>query len=116
MSIKIKRVYDEPDKTDGTRILVDRLWPRGLTKAKADVDLWLKDIAPTTELRKWYGHDPEKWTEFKKRYREELKKNPQPVALLKREVEEGPVTLVYGARDEEHNEALVLQKLLKPKA
>jgi uncharacterized protein YeaO (DUF488 family) len=112
MRIKIKRVYEQPDKEDGTRILVDRLWPRGLTKAKASVDLWLKDIAPSTELRKWFGHDPDKWAEFKTRYRAELRENDEQVALLKREIDKGAVTLVYGAKDEEHNEALLLQELL----
>jgi uncharacterized protein YeaO (DUF488 family) len=112
MHINIKRVYDKPDKADGTRILVDRLWPRGLTKAKAKVDLWLKEIAPSTELRKWFGHESDKWAEFKKRYHAELKKNAEPVALLKEEIKKGAVTLVYGAKDKENNEAVVLQKLL----
>ncbi len=112
MNIKIKRVYERPDKEDGTRILVDRLWPRGMTKAKASVDLWLKELAPSTELRKWFGHDPAKWTEFKTRYRAELKENDEQVALLKSEIAKGPVTLVYGAKDEEHNEAVVLQEFL----
>jgi uncharacterized protein YeaO (DUF488 family) len=112
MCIKIKRVYERPDKEDGARILVDRLWPRGLTKAKASVDLWLKGIAPSTELRKWFGHDPDKWAEFKTRYRAELRENDEQVALLKREIDKGAVTLVYGAKDEEHNEALLLQELL----
>jgi len=113
MNIKIKRVYERPSEEDGMRILVDRLWPRGLTKAKASVDLWLKDIAPSTELRKWFGHDPGKWTEFKTRYRAELKKNGDRVALLKSKVQEGKVTLIYGAKDEEHNEAVVLQAFLR---
>jgi uncharacterized protein YeaO (DUF488 family) len=112
MSTKIKRVYELPDKEDGVRILVDRLWPRGLTKAKASVDLWLKDVAPSTELRKWFGHDPAKWTEFKTRYRAELRENDEQVKLLKGEIAKGMVTLVYGARDEEHNEAVVLQEFL----
>jgi len=111
MKIKIKRVYEKPDKEDGFRILVDRLWPHGLTKEKASVDLWLKDIAPSTELRKWFGHDPEKWKEFRKRYNEELKKNEEQVSLLKDQIKKGTVTLVYGAKDEEHNEALVLKEL-----
>jgi uncharacterized protein YeaO (DUF488 family) len=111
MKIKIKRVYEKPDKEDGVRILVDRLWPRGLTKEKASIDLWLKDIAPSTELRKWFGHDPEKWKEFGKRYRDELKKNEEQVSLLKAQMKNGTVTLVYGAKDEEHNEALVLKEL-----
>jgi len=112
MKAHIKRVYDSPEKSDGTRILVDRLWPRGLSKAKARVDLWLKDIAPSTELRKWFGHDPGKWAEFEKRYRAELEGNGEPVALLKSATKKGPVTLVYGAKDEAHNEAVVLQELL----
>jgi uncharacterized protein YeaO (DUF488 family) len=111
MEIKIKRVYEKPEKDDGIRILVDRLWPRGLTKEKAGIDLWLKDIAPSSELRKWFGHDPEKWKEFRKRYNEELKKNEEQVSLLKDQIKKGKVTLVYGAKDEEHNEALVLKEL-----
>jgi uncharacterized protein YeaO (DUF488 family) len=112
MTVKIKRVYETPDANDGKRILVDRLWPRGLTKEKADVDLWLKDIAPTTDLRKWFSHDPAKWEEFKKRYFDELKNNKEPVSLLKNEIKKGPVTLIYGAKDEVHNEALVLKNML----
>lgn len=112
MNIKIKRVYEKPDKEDGVRILVDRLWPRGLTKEKASVDLWLKDVAPSTALRKWFGHDPSKWEEFKKRYLRELKENDEPVSLLKQEVKKGAATLVYGARDAEHNEAVVLRDFL----
>lgn len=112
MTVKIKRVYEAPDANDGKRILVDRLWPRGLTKEKADVDLWLKDIAPTTDLRKWFSHDPAKWEEFKERYFDELKNNKEPVSLLKNEIKKGPVTLIYGAKDEVHNEALVLKNML----
>jgi uncharacterized protein YeaO (DUF488 family) len=111
MTIKLKRVYEQPDTKDGERVLVDRLWPRGLTKEKARVDLWLKEIAPSTELRRWFGHDPAKWMEFKRRYRAELKGNKEQVARLKDEMEKGPVTLLYGARDEEHNEAVVLLEL-----
>lgn len=110
MEIKIKRVYEKPSKGDGYRILVDRLWPRGLTKEKASIDLWLKEIAPTTALRKWFGHDPGKWKEFQKRYHQELKNNKDQVLLLKGQIKKGKVTLVYGAKDEEHNEALVLKK------
>lgn len=112
MKINIKRVYEKSSKADGKRILVDRLWPRGLTKEKADIDLWLKDIAPTTALRKWFGHDPDKWKEFQKRYHLELKKNKEQVSLLNEEIKKGEVTLVYGARDEEHNEARVLKEWL----
>jgi len=113
MNIRIKRVYEPSEKEDGTRILVDRLWPRGLTKAKADVHLWLKEIAPSTELRKWFGHDADKWVEFKTRYRAELKGNDGQVALLKEKIKKGVVTLVYGAKDEAHNEAVVLQEFLR---
>ena len=112
MTIKIKRVYEQPDKDDGVRILVDRLWPRGLTKEKAAVDLWLKEIAPSTELRKWFGHDPEKWTSFRRRYETELRHNGDLLKLLKQKAREGTVTLVYGARDQKHNEALVLKQFL----
>lgn len=111
--MKVKRVYLPPEKTDGIRILVDRLWPRGLTKEKAAVDVWLKDIAPSTELRKWFAHDPAKWKEFKKRYHSELKNNKEQVAVLKEQLKRGPVTLLYGARDEEHNEAIVLKEWMK---
>ncbi len=111
--VKLKRVYETPAKEDGTRILVDRLWPRGLTKEKAQVDLWLKEIAPSTELRKWFAHDPAKWAEFQTRYKAELKNNPEQVALLKKEVAKGTATLVYGAKDEGHNEAIVLLKLVQ---
>jgi uncharacterized protein YeaO (DUF488 family) len=110
MKLKIKRVYEKPAEDDGKRILVDRLWPRGLTKEKAAVDLWLKEIAPSTELRKWFSHDPENWKEFQKRYHQELKKNKEHVSILKEQLRKGVVTLVYGARDEEHNEALVLKE------
>jgi uncharacterized protein YeaO (DUF488 family) len=91
---------------------VDRLWPRGLTKEKARVDLWLKDVAPSTELRKWFAHDPAKWAEFRSRYLDELKKDKEQLSLLRQEAAKGAVTLVYGAKDEQHNEAAVLQKLL----
>ena len=110
MNVRIKRVYDPPDSKDGKRILVDRLWPRGLTKEKASVDLWLKEISPSPELRKWFDHDPAKWEEFQKRYLAELKANPDAVGRLKEEFEKGPVTLVYGARDEERNSAALIQK------
>ena len=110
MKIRIKRVYEQPDKHDGRRILVDRLWPRGLTKGKASVDLWLKDIAPSTALRKWFGHDPDKWEAFKERYLAELKNNSEQIRLLKHELDKGDVTLVYGAKDKEHNEAVVIQE------
>lgn len=115
MRLEIKRVYEEPGSADGMRILVDRLWPRGLSKEKARVDIWLKDIAPSTELRKWFSHDPNKWTEFQARYRKELKSKADLLAVLKEKTAKGPVTLLYGAKDEVHNEAVVLQALLQSK-
>lgn len=110
--VLLKRVYETPSRQDGLRVLVDRLWPRGLTKERAAVDVWAKDIAPSTELRKWFGHDPDKWKQFQTRYRSELRTNKAAVDELKQQIKGKTVTLVYGARDEEHNEAVVLQKVL----
>ena len=115
MKVEIKRVYADPDRADGTRILVDRLGPRGLSKERARVDLWLKDIAPSTELRKWFSHDPSKWTEFQARYRQELKSEADLLDVLKKKAAKGPITLLYGAKDEVHNEAVVLRSLLQSK-
>lgn len=115
MTIKIKRVYEQPSDSDGGRILVDRLWPRGLTKEKAHVDLWLKEIAPSTELRQWFGHDPERWKGFRERYKKELRHNKDLIEMLTTKAREGTITLLYGARDEKHNEALVLKKFLERK-
>jgi uncharacterized protein YeaO (DUF488 family) len=112
MQVKIKRVYEEPGADDGVRILVDRLWPRGLTKVRAKVDLWLRGIAPSTELRKWFNHDPVKWEEFQRRYHVELQNNSDQLALLSLEAKKGPVTLLFAAKDEVRNEAVVLQQLL----
>ena len=112
MKISIKRVYEPPAKEDGKRILVDRLWPRGLTKEKAAIDLWLKDIAPSAALRKWFAHDPGKWQEFQKRYHKELKENKGAVSIVKEEAKNKTVTLVYGAKDEVHNDAVVLKEFL----
>jgi uncharacterized protein YeaO (DUF488 family) len=111
--IQLKRVYEEPSRKDGVRILVDRLWPRGLTKERAAVKLWLKDVAPSTELRKGFGHDPAKWKQFQVRYRKELREKKDALELLKQKSDEHIVTLLYGARDEEHNEALVLKSVLE---
>ncbi|MGA2255410.1 MAG: DUF488 domain-containing protein [Thermoguttaceae bacterium] len=111
--IQLKRVYEKPSRKDGLRILVDRLWPRGLTKERAAVEFWLKDVAPSTELRKWFGHDPVKWKQFQARYRKELGAKKDALALLKQKCEEHTVTLLYGSRDEEHNEALVLKSVLE---
>ncbi len=113
MEIHIRRIYEPRSEQDGKRILVDRLWPRGLTKERAAVDLWLKELAPTTELRKWFGHDPARWSEFQKRYRDELKKNAASFSDLKREAESGPITLLFAAKDEERNEAVVLRSVLE---
>ena len=111
--IKLKRVYESPSPEDGLRVLVDRLWPRGLTKERAAVDLWLKDVAPSTELRKWFGHDPAKWKEFQVRYRKELREEKDHLEALRKKDTTRTVTLVYGARDEEHNEALLLKRVLE---
>lgn len=113
MQIELKRVYEKPDATDGKRILVERLWPRGLTKEKAQVDVWLKQIAPSTKLRKWFNHDPGKWVEFQKRYRAELRDNDDQVAILKHEIGNKKATFVYGSKDEVHNSAIVLMDFLK---
>ncbi len=107
--IKVKRVYDEPEKADGLRILVDRLWPRGLSKHKAAIDIWMKEISPSTELRKWYGRDPEKWPEFKARYAKELDANKKGVKELMATIYAHPVvTLLYGSRERNLNNATAL--------
>ncbi len=111
--IQIKRVYDPPGKIDGARVLVDRLWPRGLSKEKAALTLWLKEVAPSPELRTWFGHDPARWTEFGRRYRAELKKNDEAVGRLGDLLKGGPATLLYAAHDPAHNHALVLAAYLR---
>src|SRR5579864_4276078 len=111
--IHLKRAYEDPAPADGERILVERLWPRGLTKERAAVDLWLKDVAPSPELRKWFGHDPARWEQFQERYRRELGKQEDAVRLLKQKAKQGSVTLVYAARDEEHNGAVALKRFLQ---
>jgi uncharacterized protein YeaO (DUF488 family) len=108
MSLAIKRVYEPVSPKDGYRILVDRLWPRGLSKDRAAVDLWLKDIAPSTELRRWFGHDPGKWSEFRRKYSAELATHAEDVAQIRKLAKRRRVTLVYGARDTERNDAVVL--------
>ena len=110
--IKLKRAYEKRSRDDGSRILVERLWPRGLTRERAAVDLWLKEVAPSPELRKWFGHDPARWEQFQKRYWKELKEKEEAVRLLKRKGKQGTVTLVYAARDEEHNGALALKRFV----
>ena len=111
--IRLKRAYERAAHDDGRRILVERLWPRGVSKEKAALDLWLKEIAPSAELRKWFGHDPAKWSEFQCRYREELRHRPREVAQLMKLIREGPVTFVYGSRDAKHNVAIVLKEYLE---
>ena len=112
MPVKIKRIYEPAAPEDGQRILVDRLWPRGVAKAEAHIDLWLKDVAPSADLRRWFGHKPERWAEFQKRYLAELKDNPA-FEDLRRLVRGKPTTLLYGAKDETHNQARVLADRLK---
>lgn len=114
MNVSIKRVYETPMAADGRRILVDRLWPRGMTKQAARIDLWLKDVAPSAELRRWYGHDPEKWLEFRERYLSQLEGNPA-LAALEELSRKGKATLVYAARDEDRNHAIVLRDILGSK-
>ncbi|HWF98735.1 MAG TPA: DUF488 domain-containing protein [Steroidobacteraceae bacterium] len=108
----IKRAYEPPSPRDGTRVLVDRLWPRGVKKADAGISQWMKEIAPSTELRKWFGHDPARWDEFRRRYKAELTKKRELVGRLRELAQEGPLTLVYSAHDEAHNQAVVLRETL----
>jgi uncharacterized protein YeaO (DUF488 family) len=110
---KLKRVYEAPSAEDGFRVLVERLWPRGLNKERARLDLWLKDVAPSPELRKWFHHDPARWKEFQTRYAAELEDRPEALCLLREKAREGTVTLVYAARDEEHNGARALKQVLE---
>jgi len=111
--VRIKRIYEPAVKGDGYRILVDRLWPRGVSKVAARIDLWMRDIAPSTALRRWFNHDPAKWEEFCERYRIELREQQSLLDAVRQQAKEGPVTLVYSARDERFNQAVVLQLLLK---
>ncbi|MCH8874922.1 DUF488 family protein [candidate division KSB1 bacterium] len=113
--LKLKRVYEIPTSEDGVRILVERLWPRGLTKERAKIDIWLKDIAPSTELRKWYNHMPERWPEFQKRYQLELEENYNVVRRLKKKVDTTDVTLIFAAKDAARNSAVVLKNYLEKK-
>ncbi|MDE1797862.1 MAG: DUF488 domain-containing protein [Candidatus Micrarchaeota archaeon] len=111
--LRLRRVYEPPSPSDGCRVLVDRLWPRGISKEKARLDFWLKDIAPSNELRKWFSHDPAKWPEFVRRYRAELAANPQPLAQLRALKKEHPkITLLFAAKDEAHSNAAVLMQML----
>jgi len=111
-NIKLKRAYDHPVARDGTRILIDRLWPRGVTKAQAAIDLWIKDIAPSTALRKWFGHNPDRWHEFRRRYAAETLAHSDQISGLRSLARKGPITLVYSAHDQIHNDAVVLRDIL----
>ncbi len=110
--VKLKRAYEPPAAHDGTRILVDRLWPRGVKKADAAIDEWIKDIAPSTALRKWFGHDPARWQEFRSRYAAEVHEHPEQLTKLRALARRGPITLVFSAHDEFHNDAVVLRDFL----
>jgi uncharacterized protein YeaO (DUF488 family) len=110
--IRLKRAYEPPGPEDGVRILIDRLWPRGIGKSEAAIDRWLKDAAPSNELRRWFGHDPSKWDEFRRRYEAELSHRAELLSELRETARKGPLTLVYGARDEVHNNAVVLRDIL----
>jgi uncharacterized protein YeaO (DUF488 family) len=111
--IALKRVYEKPARGDGARVLVDRLWPRGVSKQRAAVETWLKEVAPTDQLRRWFAHDPAKWSEFQRRYRQELREKKELLESLRRRSRQETVTLVYGARDQEHNAAQVLKRVLE---
>ncbi len=112
--IKIKRAYETSSKNDGFRILVDKLWPRGVSKEKAHLDLWMKEVAPSDDLRKWFSHDPKRWNEFENKYKEELKDKNKLIKKIKDiENDKGKVTLIYSAKDKEHNNAVVLENILK---
>ena len=107
--VRLKRAYEPAGKEDGRRILVDRLWPRGVSKAEAEIDEWLQEIAPSTGLRRWFGHDPDRWSEFRRRYRDELAAHSSALKELRGRAREGPITLVYSASDQIHNDAVVLR-------
>lgn len=111
-NIKLKRIYKPASAKDGTRILVDRLWPRGITKAEAKLDEWNREITPSSGLRAWFGHDPKRWAEFSDRYRAELAEHPDALGELRRKARRGPITLLYAAKDEDHSHAIVLRQVL----
>ena len=111
-NVKLKRAYERPGEGDGTRILIDRLWPRGIKKVNAAIDQWVKDIAPTTALRKWFDHDPARWQEFRRRYAAEVYEHPEQLKRLRALARQGPITLVFSAHDEVHNDAVALRDFL----
>lgn len=110
--IRLKRIYDPPEAGDGARVLVDRLWPRGISKERAALTAWLRDVAPSHELRRWFGHEPSRWPAFREKYRAELEQQPDALAALRDLARRGPLTLLFAARDEAHNEAVVLREVL----
>lgn len=112
MDVHVKRIYEAKTDHDGVRVLVDRLWPRGMAKQDAEIDLWLKEIAPSPELRRWFGHAPDRWAEFGRRYREELRRNGAAVESLREMARRETITLLFAARDSEHNNAVVLRDFL----
>jgi len=111
-NVKLKRAYERPGEGDGTRILIDRLWPRGIKKVDAAIDQWVKDISPSTALRRWFGHDPARWELFRRRYAEEIHQHPEQLDQLRALARQGPITLVFSAHDEVHNDAVVLRDFL----
>jgi uncharacterized protein YeaO (DUF488 family) len=111
-NVRLKRAYEPPAADDGTRILIDRLWPRGISKERAAIDQWMKDISPSTELRKWFGHDPARWDEFRRRYAKEVRHHADLLAQLRSLARQGQITLVYSAHDEKHNDAVELRELI----
>jgi uncharacterized protein YeaO (DUF488 family) len=113
VSVRTKRVYEAPSREDGYRVLIDRLWPRGLSKEKANIDEWARELAPSSELRRWFAHRPERFRQFRRRYTEELRDHAGQIAALRRRAREGTVTLVYAARDSEHSNAAVLAPIIK---
>jgi len=113
IDVRLKRAYEPPAKSDGHRYLVDRIWPRGVSRDEAELEDWLKEIAPSNELRKWFDHDPERWAEFRRRYMSELKQHRDELRELARQAADIRITLVYGARDQEHNQAIVIRQYLK---
>jgi uncharacterized protein YeaO (DUF488 family) len=113
MAVRLKRAYDPPEPSDGYRVLIDRLWPRGVSKQGADLDEWARELSPSNGLRRWFGHDPAKFDEFRRRYRDELEAHEDKLRDLRSRARKGTVTLVYGARDTEHNDAVVLAELLR---
>jgi uncharacterized protein YeaO (DUF488 family) len=113
MDVRLKRAYEPPGAADGHRVLIDRLWPRGVSREKAELDAWEKELAPSTELRRWFGHDPERFEEFRRRYIEELRSQRPRLAALRRRARDGTLTLVYAAHDADNNDAVVLAEVLR---